>query len=198
MLHAQAARQIEDRHRLAVQLDHLGQVRGAQRQRLGGRLMEHVLHAVQGQPHLDLADGDEEGGDVPQTRRGPGVFENPLDQRQELLRPDGLGQVGLGAVPETGLGAELLAGDDDHRDATVVRIVLQVREHLVAVHLRHGKIEQDGRGVDLLHLGQRLAAVHRGADGVVPRERRLLECEHRFRVVDEQEVREAHTPDPTK
>src|SRR5213075_737181 len=46
------------------------------------------------------------------------------------------------------------------------------------------------------HLRQRLAPGHGGADGVVSREGRLLEGEHGFAVVHEQEVREAHAASP--
>src|SRR5262249_22187795 len=83
-------------------------------------------------------------------------------------------------------------GDDDDRDLRELRVALHLREHLVPVHLGHRQVEQHRGGLELGHLGERLAAIQGGGEQVVPCQGRLLEGQHRLAVVHEQQVRKAH------
>ena len=160
--------------------------------------MQHGDDLVERNAEFDARGFDEERRQASRAFLAPAFLEDASDQGQEVVRAHRLRQERAGARFQACLRALLLGGDDDHRDAGELRVGAHAREHFVAVHLWHGKVEKHGRRLELLDLEQRVAAVHRRRHLVVPRERRLLESEDGFAVVDEEKVREAHAPFPAE
>ena len=195
---AQPAGEVEHQDRLAVHLQHLAQIGGSQRERAGAGLVQDRDDRLQGQADLHAARFDEERGQAPRALLQTRVLQHLPDQRQKVLRADRLGEERARTALQARLGPLLLGGDDDDRNAGEVRVALHLRQHLVAVHLGHGQVEEHRGGPELGHLGERLAPVQRGGEQVVSRQRCLLEGQHRFAVVHEQEVRKAHAASPSQ
>src|SRR5262245_23378315 len=84
-------------------------------------------------------------------------------QLAEHVELDGLHQVAIEAVS---LGTEAIpveapAGDRDQRDVPAVRMLAHALGDLVAVHDRHGEVEEDDRGLELVECLERRGPIVR-------------------------------------
>ncbi len=150
------------------------------RRQLRYRVEEEVLEA-----DLLVVGAEERRG------RGPLLFEEPLDRREEFLPRERLGDVVVRPDLHAGDQVADLALDREHRDRDVARFrsALERRADFPARQLGHHDVEQDEVRVILDRLLDALAPVAR-EDGAVPGvvEDRLDDEKDVFVVVDDQDA----------
>ena len=108
MWQPQPAREVEDQHRLAVHLEHLAQIGGAEGQRPRAGLVQDGYDRIQGKADLHPGSVDEEDRQASRPVGAPRVLEHVPHQRQQVLRADGFGEEGARSALQAGFGALLL------------------------------------------------------------------------------------------